>query len=103
MRQTKASQRRPASEATKASSPAEGAFDDPAAGQKDEAAFGLVEFDDVQLEAVRGGGLRGRGAGVALIDVVQFDVVAGHRLNVRGERADLGAILLVGGSDSQRE
>jgi hypothetical protein len=89
-----------ASETTNASRPIEGTFNNPATGQKDKAAFGLVELDDFQLEDVCGSFLRGRSAGIALINIGQFDVVARHGLNLRGERSDLGAILLAGGSDT---
>ena len=50
-----------AAEAAAAGGLGEGAFDDPAAGQKSEAAFGLGQFDDKQVHAGNGrlgGGFR---------------------------------------------
>ena len=38
-----------------------------------------------------------------MIDIGKFDVVAGHGLDLGGERSDLSAVLLVGGRDTRRE
>lgn len=72
-------------------------------GKRDEAAFGLGELDDFQLEAVSGSRLRGRGARAALVDVGQCDVIARHGFNLGDERSDLDTILFVGGSNPQGE
>lgn len=60
-----------------ASGPGEVAFKDPAFGQEHEAAFGLGQADDLQLEAVRGGVLGHLLAGVALVNEGHLNVRAG--------------------------
>lgn len=86
-----------AAEAAEAGEPGKGAFDDPAAWEQDEAAFGLRQSDHEKVEA----GLRGLGggfaAGVALIDIGHADLLLGGRLDLRGEGANLGAFLRIGG------
>ena len=82
-----------APEATEARRPGKRAFDDPAPGQQDEAAFGLGEFDDDQIDAGarrRGGRLHAR---VALIDIAELDVLAGDGLHLCRQLADLRALL----------
>ena len=53
---------------TEARHPGEGAFDNPASGQEDEAALGLVQLDDIEVDAVLSGGVGDFFAGVALVD-----------------------------------
>lgn len=69
-----------AGEPAEAGGPAEGALDHPAPGQQDEAALGVVEFDDLQLDPVRGGGRGGLGAGVALVNVSQLILNKSHHI-----------------------
>ena len=86
-----------AGEAAEAGCPGKGAFDDPAAREEDETAFGFGEFDHVEADGVGGGGARGSFASVALIHVGQLHGLSGGRLDCLGQCADLGAFLLVGG------
>ena len=53
--------------------PSEGTLHHPAPGQHHEAALGLGEFDDLQLNAVPGGSLGGFLARVTLIDIGQIE------------------------------
>ena len=92
-----------ARQAAEARGPGEAALDDPAPGQEHEAALGLGQLDHLQLDAVRGGRGRWLLAGVALVDVGQLDVLAGHRLHRCGQRRHLRALLLVGGRHQQRQ
>jgi len=53
-------------------------------------------FDHFQLDAMFGSGLSGSCAGVSLIDISQFDMLAGDLLRGLGQYANLRAILLIG-------
>lgn len=64
---------------------------------------GAIGLDDHELDPMRRGGLRGRVAGVALIDVGQLDMRAGGFLRGGGQRLHLGAVLLVGWHAHQRQ
>ena len=77
-----------------AAHPGETALHHPAFGQQDEAAFGLGRLDDDQLDAVRGGAGRGIGTGVALVDIGDLDVFAGHGLHLRRQRLRPGSARL---------
>src|SRR5579859_3150076 len=68
--------------AAAARSPGEGPFDDPASRQQNKPALRLRQFHDVQRDALGGGSLRGRFAGVALIDVGKLDAVARGILDI---------------------
>ena len=90
-------------ESSEACGPCEGSLDDPSAWEQDKAAFGLGQFDDLEIDAVPGSGLRGAFAGIALVDLGDFDAVVGDGLNGSGECLDLAAILCAGRGDMQRE
>ena len=55
--------------------PCEGSFDDPSARQQDEAALGLGQFDDLEVDAMLGRGLLGTLPSIALIDPGDLDAV----------------------------
>ncbi len=64
-------------EAAEARGPGEGALDDRAAWQQDEASRGFGQFDDLEFDAVLASGVGGVLAGVARIDIGQVDAPAG--------------------------
>ena len=78
---------------TESRRPCEAALDDPTSRQQHEAAFCFGMFDDFQLDAMFGSGLCSRCVGVSLIDIGQFDMLAGDLLHGLGQHADLRAIL----------
>lgn len=81
-----------------AGDPRKGAFDDPAPRHENEAAFGLSEFHDAQVDArLRSCGGR-PGTAIALIGTSDFDRLAGDRLHLRRERAGLRTLPDIGGS-----
>src|SRR5258708_8112213 len=84
-------------QAPKAGHPREGSFDDPATRQQDKAAFGLLQFDDLQLNAVLGGVLFGLLARVALVHKGNFNRVARDVLDLFTQQANLGTFLFVAG------
>ena len=90
-------------ESPEARLPGEGAFGDPAPGQEDEAMFGVGKLDHMQFNALGSGDFGRDIAGIALVDVDQFDVLAGRVLDGLSQRLNLGAILFVGRGDLQRQ
>ena len=90
-------------EPSEAGDPGEGSLDTPPSGQQHEAALGLRQLDDVERNAVLGGGGRGLLSGVALIDKGDLDALSGLRLNGLGDPANFGAIAGVGGRDMQSQ
>src|SRR5438045_1887426 len=82
-----------ASQASKTRHPRERAFNDPSAGQQNEASLGLWQLDHFQAHPVSSGGGAGWLAGVSLIHVCQFDMVSRFFLYRCGKKADLSSIL----------
>ncbi len=70
-----------AGEATEASTPSKGTLDDPATWQEHEAAFGFLEFDHLQADALLSGG-GDLGARISLIDKGHGDALAGDGLKL---------------------
>ena len=89
-------------ETSESCGPGEASFYHPAAWQEHEASFGHGVFDHLKPDATLLGCFRRVGAGVALIDIGQFDRVAGHLLHLFSQGSDLSTITLVGGCDLQR-
>ena len=87
----------------KARLPGERPLGDPAAGQEDEAMFGVGKLDHMQFDALGRGRFGGDLARVALVHVDQLDVVAGGLLDRVGQGLDLGSVLFVGRSNMQRQ
>ena len=69
-----------ASQASKPSRPSKSPFHDPAAGPQDKAPLGFGQLDDFQANPVPLSRLSGGLAGIALIHVREFNVMAGHLL-----------------------
>ena len=90
-------------ESAEACGPGEAALDDPTAWQQHEASFCHGMLDHFEPQAVLLGGLGSVRAGVTLVHIGQFDGAAGDLLHLLGELLHLGAILLVGGGDAQRQ
>ena len=65
-----------ADEAAEARGPGERALNDPAPGQQDEALPGLGQLDDLELDAVLGGGLGGLLAAIALVGEGDLDATS---------------------------
>jgi len=77
-------------EPSEAGCPCEGSLHPPAAGQEDEAALGLRQFDDLESEAMPGGGFPGALARAALIDPGDLEAALGDALALPGlSRASL--------------
>lgn len=81
--------------------PAEMAFHHPASGQQHDAALGLGQIDDHQLDAVRTGGRRRLRPGGAVIDEGHLDRVARFGPNRRRQVGDHRAIVGLDGRDQQ--
>ncbi len=83
----------------KACCPGEGPLNHPAPGQQHEAAFGLRQFNNLQLDAM----LAGRGcrflACIVLIAIGQLDTLAGGQLHGLRQLSHLSAIIHRGGGD----
>ncbi len=90
-----------AHEATEAGLPGKRPLDDPPSGEQDEAPLSLGGLDDLQADAVLRRVVLWHRAGVALVHPRHFHGVAGRFLDCRGERGDLGAVLVVGGGGSE--
>src|SRR5579871_841342 len=69
----------------KASHPAKGALNDPAAGQQDKAALGVGQFDDLKLDALLSGSVGRLVAGIALVNKGHFDALTSNHLNLVSE------------------
>ncbi len=112
-RQAKACQWKPAKvggeafvvacEAAETCAPGEGPFDDPAAWQEDETAFGFLEFVHFEADAWLGRHGGDLGPGIALVDEGKFDLLVGDGLELPGEFAHLRPFLLVGRGDFERQ
>ena len=88
---------------TAACSPGEGSFHDPAPWQKDKPSLCLRQFDDVQRNTFGCCGICGCLAGVALINISKFDVVASGILDIGGKAFHSGTVADIGGRDVQGE
>src|SRR5271165_6506267 len=75
----------------------------PSSGQQHETALGLLQFDDLERNAVFSGGGRWLLPDVALIDESDLHALSGLRLNSFGNTADFGPIIRVGGRDMQSQ
>ena len=82
-----------ADEATEAGRLGERAFDDPAPGQENEAALGLVMSDGLKLDAALCCGLGGLLTDITLVHEGDLDMIAGGLLDGIGQAADLGTII----------
>lgn len=78
-------------------------LDHPTFGQEDKAALGIGQLDHNQIDAVFSGGLSGIIASIALVDKCNLHRLADHLLNLLAQLRHLGAFLLVGGCDQQRQ
>ena len=90
-------------EPAEAGSPCERALNHPAPWQKYEAAFRFGQLDHLQCNAVR---LRRLGrplAGIALVHVAEFDVVACGGLDGLGQATDFGEVIGIGRRHVQRQ
>lgn len=85
-----------AGQTAKTCNPGKTSFHHPAAWQQHKAVLGLSMLDDFQTNAVFGRGFFGSFAGVALIDISQFDMLPRDFLHLCGQFSHLSAILLVG-------
>ena len=85
-----------AGQALVADAPTQAALDLPTPGQQHEAALGVAEFDDLQVDARGLHRLRRGFARVALAGVGQRNALARCYLHFLGQHAHLGAVLLVG-------
>ena len=83
-------------ESAETGGPGEAWFDDPAARQEHEASLGHGVFDDFEPDAMLLGRVCGVVAGIALIDVGEFDRVARNLLHLLGQDGDLGSVAGVG-------
>ena len=88
-------------EAAETRGPGEGSLNDPSSGQQDEAFLGLRQLDDLEPDAVPPGGIGGSLPGVALVDIGQFDAVAGLGLDRCGQPLHLGSVFGAGRRDVQ--
>ena len=86
-----------------ASRPAKGAFHDPAPGQQHKSVLGLVMLYDLQVNALIGGSGRWFFTCVSLIDKSYFYLLLGHGLNRLRQLGNLCSVLLIGGSNTQRQ
>lgn len=90
-------------QAAEACRPLDATLDYLAAGQQDESAISLWQFDHLQADAMRLGLLFCRRAGVTLINEGQFNCLTRHRFNLRHQLRYLRAVLLVGSRDTLRQ
>jgi len=79
--------------------PGKGPLDHPAPRQQQEAALGVRQLHHLQFDAMRPGGLTGPLAGVALVDIGQFDALPGGDLYSLRQAADFGAVIHAGRRD----
>ena len=86
-----------------ASRPAKRTFHDPAPGQQHKSVLGLVMLYDLEMNAFVGSGRRRFFPCVSLIDKSDFYLLLGHGLNCFGQLGDLRPVLLIGGSNTQRQ
>lgn len=90
-------------ESAKACRPCEASLDHPSSGQEHETAPGHGVFHNFEPDAVVLGCGRGGLANVALVDIGQFDLIAGHLLHLHGQRLDLRPVALVCRSHGEGE
>lgn len=83
--------------------PAEVVFDYPAARRQRKAALGRRQLDESQADAMRLSVRARLIAGLALVHEGGFDRVPGRLLDPFGQRTNLRPVLLVGGSDQDRQ
>jgi hypothetical protein len=88
-------------EATKMSQPAETAFNNPAAREKDKALFRLRQLDDHQANAVLFRVLSRDFACITLVDKSDLNRVTCCFLNLLGQLSHLSTVLVIGGRHVQ--
>ncbi len=81
--------------------PAELPFDNPAAWQQHKTVFGLRQFHNLELKALLSGVMLGLFTRVALVHKGDLNRVAGDVLDLLGQQAHLGTLLLIGRRDVQ--
>src|SRR5688572_4524581 len=90
-----------ANEATETSHPAEAAFNNPAAREKDKALFRLRQLDDDQANAMLLSLLSRQITRIGLVDKSDLDMVASGRLNLLSQLSHLSTVLVIGGGHVQ--
>ena len=89
-------------QSSKSTGPGEASFYHPSTRQQHEASFCHGVLDHFESDAVLAGSFGGVRPCVSLVDLGQFDRVAGDLLDLLGQRRDLTAVSLVGRRDGQR-
>ncbi len=71
--------------------------------QQHKASLGVRQFDNLQLNVMRFGGLGHDVPSVDLIDIGDLDTLSGRLMDLAGKLINLCSVLLIGSNDVQRQ